>query len=132
MAQRVRKQDRPVMTRAMPDVAGNLSVASMQAIIHDVYGAAPEDVLRLGEVARPAAGEGEVLVRVRAASVDRGTWHVMAGLPYPIRLAGFGLPPPQYRHPGRNLAGAGEAVGAHRTPFAAGGAPVRLRRAAVA
>src|SRR4051812_33912277 len=105
---------------------------AMTAIVQDVYGPAPEGVLRVEEIARPVIGEGEVLVRVRAASVDRGTWHVMAGLPYPIRLAGFGLRRPKYRNPGRNLAGAGEAVGAHRTPFAAGGAPVRLRRAAVA
>jgi NADPH:quinone reductase-like Zn-dependent oxidoreductase len=52
---------------------------------------------------------------VHAASVDRGTWHVMAGLPYPIRLAGFGLRRPKYRNPGRNLAGTVEAVGASVT-----------------
>ena len=59
-------------------------------------------------------------MRVHAASVDRGTWHVMAGLPYPIRLAGFGLRRPKYRNPGRSLAGTVEAVGADATGFKPG------------
>jgi NADPH:quinone reductase-like Zn-dependent oxidoreductase len=82
----------------------------MAAIVQDEYGAAPEDVLRLAEIERPTIEEGEVLVRVRAASVDRGTWHVMAGLPYPIRLAGFGVSRPKYSNPGRAMAGTVEAV----------------------
>jgi NADPH:quinone reductase-like Zn-dependent oxidoreductase len=90
---------------------------TMRAIAQDTYGPAPEDVLRLTEVDRPAVGEHDVLVCVRAASVDRGTWHVMAGLPYPIRLAGFGLRRPKYLNPGRNLAGTVEAVGAGVTDF---------------
>jgi NADPH:quinone reductase-like Zn-dependent oxidoreductase len=57
---------------------------------------------------------------VHAASVDRGTWHVMAGLPYPIRLAGFGLRRPKYANPGRSLAGTVVAVGAGGTGFSAG------------
>lgn len=60
----------------------------MTAIVHDRYGTAPEALLRLDEVDKPSIGDDEVLVRVRAASVDRGTWHIMAGLPYPIRLSG--------------------------------------------
>jgi NADPH:quinone reductase-like Zn-dependent oxidoreductase len=94
----------------------------MTAIVQDEYGPAPEEVLRLEEIARPAIGADEVLVRVHAASVDRGTWHVMAGLPYPIRLAGFGVRRPKYRNPGRNLAGTVEAVGAGVTAFAPGDA----------
>ena len=58
----------------------------MKAIVQEEYGAAPEDVLRLAEVPTPTIGDREVLVRVRAASVDRGTWHVMAGLPYLTRV----------------------------------------------
>jgi NADPH:quinone reductase-like Zn-dependent oxidoreductase len=50
-------------------------------------------------------------VRVRAASVDRGTWHVMTGLPYPIRLAGFGLRAPKALNPGRCVAGSIASVG---------------------
>lgn len=92
--------------------------ATMASIVQDRYGAAPEQVLRLERVERPAIGEGEVLVRVHAASVDRGTWHLMAGLPYPIRVAGFGLRKPKLRNPGRSLAGRVEAVGAGVTGVA--------------
>ena len=56
---------------------------TMTAIVQDEYGTAPEAVLRLAETARPAIAADEILVRVRAASVDRGTWHLMVGLPYP-------------------------------------------------
>jgi NADPH:quinone reductase-like Zn-dependent oxidoreductase len=83
----------------------------MKAIVQHRYGSAPEDVLRLQEMDRPTIGDDEVLVWVRAASVDRGTWHVMAGLPYPIRVAGFGLRRPKYLNPGRSLAGTVETVG---------------------
>src|SRR3954465_8700948 len=92
----------------------------MTAIVQDEYGPAPEEVLRAEEIDRPVIGEDEVLVRVHAASVDRGTWHVMAGLPYPIRLAGFGLRRPKYANPGRSLAGTVEAVGADVAGFAPG------------
>src|SRR5438067_9032452 len=84
---------------------------TMTAIVQDDYGPAPEDVLRVEEVDKPAIGADEVLVRVHAASVDRGTWHVMAGLPYPIRLAGFGFRRPKYANPGSSLAGTVLAVG---------------------
>src|SRR3954453_2125574 len=92
----------------------------MTAIVQEEYGSAPEDVLRLEEIDRPVIGADEVLVRVLAASVDRGTWHIMAGLPYPIRLAGFGVRRPKYANPGRCLAGAVDAVGAGVTGFAPG------------
>ena len=68
----------------------------MTAIVHDAYGTVPADVLRLVEVDKPTIADDQALVRVRAASVDRGTWHIMAGLPYPIRVAGFGLRKPKY------------------------------------
>src|SRR5215212_9176184 len=100
-----------------PPAAG---ATTTTAIVQDRYGAAPEGLFRLAEIARPAIGDGEVLVRVHAASVDRGSWHIMAGLPYPIRLAGFGLRRPKYANPGRNLAGTVEAVGAGVTGFAPG------------
>src|SRR3954454_7148263 len=93
---------------------------AVRGIVQDRYGSAPEDVLRLGEIDRPVIGDGEVLVRVLATSVDRGTWHVMAGLPYPIRLAGFGLRRPKYANPGRALAGTVEAVGAGVGGFSPG------------
>src|SRR3954470_22122136 len=90
---------------------------TMRAVVQDRYGPAPEAVLRIAEIDRPTIAGAEVLVRVRASSVDRGTWHIMAGLPYPIRLAGFGLRRPKYTNPGRNLAGTVEAVGADVSAF---------------
>jgi NADPH:quinone reductase-like Zn-dependent oxidoreductase len=52
--------------------------------------------------------------------VDRGTWHLMAGLPYPMRLAGFGLRRPKAPNPGRSLAGTVESVGQEVTGFEPG------------
>jgi NADPH:quinone reductase-like Zn-dependent oxidoreductase len=92
---------------------------TMAAIVQEEYGSAPEDVLRLGESPLPAFAQDEVLVRVRAASVDRGTWHLMAGLPYPIRLAGFGVRRPKH-NPGRSFAGVVDDVGAQVDGFATG------------
>src|SRR3954464_1449676 len=106
--------------------------ATMTSVLQDRYGPEPEDVLRLGEADRPAIGDDEVLVRVQAASVDRGTWHVMAGLPYPIRLAGFGFRRPKYRNPGHNLAGTIEAVGTSVTAFAPGDAVFGIGEASFA
>ncbi|MFG2341848.1 NAD(P)-dependent alcohol dehydrogenase [Streptomyces yangpuensis] len=80
----------------------------MKAIVQDGYGS-PE-VLRLDEVDRPVPGRGEVLVRVHAAAVDQGVWHLMAGLPHALRLV-FGLRAPRVRIPGMDLAGRVEAVG---------------------
>ncbi|MGI8807104.1 MAG: NAD(P)-dependent alcohol dehydrogenase [Acidimicrobiales bacterium] len=92
----------------------------MTSVVQDEYGSAPEDVLRLADVARPVIGDDEILVRVRAASVDRGTWHVMAGLPYPMRLAGFGLRRPKGPNPGRSVAGTVHSVGKEVTDFTPG------------
>ncbi len=92
---------------------------TMSAVVQDAYGEA-EDVLRLEDVPGPEVGDGEVLVRVRAAGVDQGVWHVMAGLPYPIRLAGFGLRAPSTRVRGTDLAGTVVAVGAGVTGLAVG------------
>jgi NADPH:quinone reductase-like Zn-dependent oxidoreductase len=93
---------------------------TMQAIVQDGYGTVPEAVLRLAEVARPTIGDDEVLVRVRGASVDRGTWHCMTGLPYAMRLAGFGVRAPKAPNPGRCLAGTIESVGPDVIGFAPG------------
>jgi NADPH:quinone reductase-like Zn-dependent oxidoreductase len=85
-------------------------VSTMRAIVQDVYGEA-KDVLRVAEIDLPAIGDDEVLVRVHAAGVDRGTWHIMAGLPYPLRLFGYGLRVPADRVRGREVAGRVEKVG---------------------
>ena len=93
---------------------------TMQAIVQDVYGTVPEEVLRLDVVERPAVEDDEVLVRVAAAGVDRGTWHLMAGLPYLVRAVGFGLRTPKARVPGLDVAGTVEAVGRSVTGFEPG------------
>jgi len=91
----------------------------MKAVIQESYGGA--DTLELREVPVPSPRPGEVLVRVRAAGIDRGTWHLMAGLPLVMRL-GFGLRGPRQPTPGRDLAGIVEAVGEGVTRFAKGDA----------
>ncbi len=65
----------------------------MKAIVQDTYGS--PGVLELRDIDKPEIGDDEVLVRVHAAGVDRGVWHLMTGLPYPIRLAGYGLRAPK-------------------------------------
>lgn len=53
----------------------------------DTYGS--PDVLELRDIDKPEMADDEVLERVHAAGLDRGVWHIMAGLPYPIRLGGY-------------------------------------------
>ena len=91
---------------------------TMKAIVRDAYGSA--DVLELRDIDKPVVGDDEVLLRVRAAGVDQGVWHVMAGLPYPIRLAGFGLRAPKNPVLGADVAGVVEAVGKDVTRFRPG------------
>ena len=90
----------------------------MKAIVQDSYGS--PDVLQLREVDTPVVGDGEVLVRVHAAGVDQGVWHIMAGLPYLIRLAGYGIRAPKNPVPGADLAGVVDAVGTSVTRFQPG------------
>jgi NADPH:quinone reductase-like Zn-dependent oxidoreductase len=90
----------------------------MKAIVQDAYGSA--DVLKLGDIDVPVPGDDEVLVRVRAAGVDPGVWHLMTGRPYLVRLMGFGFTVPKVRVRGRDLAGTVEAIGKNVTEFAVG------------
>ncbi|WP_351234223.1 NAD(P)-dependent alcohol dehydrogenase [Streptomyces sp. NPDC002133] len=90
----------------------------MKAIVHDTYGSS--DVLELRDIDKPSPGEGDVLVRVHAAAVDAGVWHLMTGLPYLLRLMGYGLRAPKVRVRGREVAGRVEAVGAGVTQFRPG------------
>jgi NADPH:quinone reductase-like Zn-dependent oxidoreductase len=92
---------------------------TMQAIVQTRYGTVPEDVMRLERITRPVPAAGEVLVRVQAAGVDRGTWHLMAGQPYLMRL-GFGFRGPRNRVPGMDVAGTVVATGPGVTRFAPG------------
>jgi len=89
----------------------------MKAILRRTYG--PAEVLEFGDVDQPAIKAGEVLIRVRAAGVDRGVWHVMTGLPYLGRLA-FGLRRPRVPVIGMDVAGVVEAVGEEVTALRQG------------
>ncbi len=90
----------------------------MKAIIRDAYGSV--DVLRLADIDQPVAGTADVLVRVHAAGLDQGVWHLMTGTPYAMRLAGFGIRAPKNPLLGYDLAGRIEAVGAQVTAFRPG------------
>jgi NADPH:quinone reductase-like Zn-dependent oxidoreductase len=90
----------------------------MKAIVQRTYGS--PDVLELADVVKPVPGPDELLVRVHAAGVDAGVWHVMAGLPYLIRIMGLGLRAPKVRVRGMDLAGTVEAVGPNVTRFRPG------------
>jgi NADPH:quinone reductase-like Zn-dependent oxidoreductase len=89
----------------------------MRAVVQDGYG--DTDVLRVTDRPRPSVGKDEVLVRVAAAGVDRGTWHVMTGLPYLARLA-LGLRRQRQPVPGLDVAGTVVALGSAITRFALG------------
>jgi NADPH:quinone reductase-like Zn-dependent oxidoreductase len=93
--------------------------STMRAIVQDQYGETAE-VLRLEEVDQPQIGPDDVLVRIRAAGVHIGDWHVMAGLPYLLRVVGFGFRAPKVRVRGIDLAGTVEAVGQNVTRFKVG------------
>ena len=89
----------------------------MRAIVQEAYGSA--DVLHEAQVPRPAIRENEVLVKVHAAGLDRGTWHITSGLPYALRPV-YGFRAPRHPVPGLDLAGTVEAVGSQVTRFVVG------------
>ena len=89
----------------------------MRAILQESYGEA--EVLHLGEIDRPESGDKEVLIKVHAAGLDRGTWHLMTGKPYLARIA-FGIRAPRNPVPGLDVAGTVAAVGSAVTRFAVG------------
>ena len=90
----------------------------MKAIVQDRYGSA--DVLELRDIEKPTAGDDDILVRVRAAGVDPGVWHLMTGLPYLVRAMGYGLRTPKIRVRGTDAAGVVEAVGKNVRQFEPG------------
>src|SRR5918998_3459591 len=90
----------------------------MKAIVQDEYSS--PDVLELRDIDIPEISDDEVLLRVHAAGVGRDVWHVMAGLPYPIRLAGYGLRGPKNPVIGSDVAGVVEAVGEDVSRFQPG------------
>lgn len=91
----------------------------MKAMTQYEYGA-PQDVLELREIEKPTIGDDDVLVRAQAAGIHIGDWLVMTGLPYLIRLMGYGLRKPKTTVPGTELAGFVEAVGKNVKQFQPG------------
>jgi NADPH:quinone reductase-like Zn-dependent oxidoreductase len=121
--------DAPRETMSRPVPAGAVEWApepamavetTMKAVVQDGYGSA--DVLELRDIDKPEVADDEVLVRVHAAGVDRGVWHLMTGQAYVIRLAGYGIRRPKHRVRGRELAGRVEAIGQAVTRFRPGDA----------
>jgi NADPH:quinone reductase-like Zn-dependent oxidoreductase len=90
----------------------------MKAIVQDKYGS--PDVLEFREIDRPVIEDDHVLIRMRAAGVDQGVWHEVAGLPYLFRVAGIGVRAPKNPVPGHDVAGSVEAVGEKVTGFQPG------------
>ncbi|WP_167138304.1 NAD(P)-dependent alcohol dehydrogenase [Diaminobutyricimonas sp. TR449] len=93
------------------------TLTRMKAITYDTYGG-PE-VLRVSDVEPPTVAEDKVLIRVHAAGVDPGAWHMMTGLPLAGRLA-FGLSKPKNPVLGMDVSGTVVAVGANVTKFVPG------------
>jgi len=89
----------------------------MKAIVRETYG--PPDVLHLADMPTPALRDGNVLVRVRAASANAGDWHLLRGTPLPFRLVA-GLRTPKFKIIGTDIAGTVEAVGRNVTQFRPG------------
>jgi NADPH:quinone reductase-like Zn-dependent oxidoreductase len=104
--------------------------APMRAVLQSRYGSF--DVLRVGSWARPRPSDDEVIVRVHAAGVARGDWHMMTGRPYLMRVMGFGFSAPKSPVPGFDVAGTIVAVGAKVTRFAVGDEVFGIARGAFA
>src|SRR4029450_3545725 len=98
----------------MTFMTGSRRRTTMRAAVHTSYGS-----LEVRDVEVPTPGDGEVLVRVRAAGVDPGTWFTFTGRPYLIRLV-MGLRRPRRPVLGRALAGEVAAVGSGVTSFRPG------------
>lgn len=95
----------------------NAAATTTRAVVRTSYG--PVGTLRLAPVPKPVAGKGQVLLRVHAAGLDRGAWHLMTGRPYLMRLA-FGVRRPRNPVLGREVAGTVVEVGPGVTRFAVG------------
>ena len=90
----------------------------MKAIVRDTYGST--DILELKEIGKPVPKDHQLLVKVRAASVNPLDWHVLRGEPFLVRLMGFGILKPKHKTLGADVAGTVEAVGKDVTQFKMG------------
>jgi NADPH:quinone reductase-like Zn-dependent oxidoreductase len=107
-----------------------IATVTMRAIVQDRYGSS--DTWQLTDTDRPEIEAHEVLLRVHAAGLDRGTWHTMTGRPYLMRIMGFGLRSPKNRVPGLAVAGTVVAIGANVTRFTVGDEVFGVSRGAFA
>ncbi len=90
----------------------------MQALLQSGYG--NTEVFRVDTTPSPSPGPGEVIVKVEAAGIDRGTWHLMTGRPYLMRIMGFGFFAPKESVAGLDLAGTIVELGEGVTRFRVG------------
>ena len=95
-----------------------VKASNMRAVTQRAYGSA--DVLSMETIDRPTIAADEVLIEVVAAGLDRGVWHLMTGLPYLIRIMGYGFTKPKNPVPGADVAGRVVEVGPEVTRFAVG------------
>jgi NADPH:quinone reductase-like Zn-dependent oxidoreductase len=95
-----------------------VSEHTMKAVTQRAYGSA--EVLDLASIERPTIAADEVLIEVVSAGLDRGVWHLMTGLPYLIRIMGYGLTRPKNPVPGMDVAGRVVEIGRDVTRFAVG------------
>lgn len=121
------RDDRPELPDASRDAV--IEGRPMRAIVQRAYGG--EDTWRLEDHPIPRPGPDEVLIAVRAAGIDRGTWHLMTGAPYLLRLA-FGLLRPKNPVPGLDVSGTVIAIGAAVTRFRVGDAVFGVSRGSLA
>lgn len=90
----------------------------MRALVYTEYG--PPDVMHVTEVPKPVPTDNEVLIRIRAASVNALDWRLIGGKPLPVRMMTGGLRKPKAGRPGVDVAGQVEAVGGNVTRFKPG------------
>ena len=89
----------------------------MKAIFYEGFGS--PDILKCQEIEKPTPGDTEILIKVRAASINPLDWKVMKGGPFPIRVL-LGLGKPKLKRPGVDVAGEVEAIGRNETQFKPG------------
>src|SRR4030081_1822188 len=103
---------------ALGQTPGPGAAAKMKAIVYHEFGS--PDVLRLEEVEKPVPTDNQLLIKVRAVSVNPFDWHFMEGTPYIGRPLAFGFLKPTVERLGVDYAGTVEAVGKNITEFKPG------------
>ncbi len=98
----------------------SLPSSSMKAVLQPAYG--QPELLQLGRSERPIPSDEQLRIRVVAAGLNKGDWHLLTGTPYLVRLMGYGFSRPNKPIPGMAVAGWVEAVGGKVQAFAVGDA----------